>query len=410
MAVAVALLALAGGCGGSDEDEPTTDQAASTTTTTSGQGGGGGRPPVGNGEGGVRLEEIGGFDEPVHVTQPPAGDDEHLYVVERCGTVQRVPVGGGESETFLDLSGQVECGGTEQGLLSMAFAPDYEDSRLLYVYYTGTDQNQRVVEYEAAGDGSAADPDTAREVLAMEDFASNHNGGLLLFGPDDRLWIGTGDGGGSGDPERNGQDLSSLLGKILRIDPRPRDGEPYGIPDDNPHTEDSGARPEIAVHGLRNPWRFSFDRETGDLWIGDVGQDALEEIDSAAAQELTGLDSGLNFGWSAFEGSQRFNDDQSAPGARPPVLEYPLGEACAVTGGYVVRDPALRTLYGRYLYGDFCEGELRSFTARAGRPATDDRELGVRVPSLSSFGEDAAGHLYAASLDGPVYRLVGEGG
>jgi glucose/arabinose dehydrogenase len=411
--LAAAALALAGGCGGSDEDAPAVEETQPTTTRpapTGGQDEDDDRPPVGDGEGGVALEQVGEFDEPVYVTQPPAGDRRHLYVVERCGTIQRAPSGGGAAQTFLDLTDRVECGGTEQGLLSMAFAPDYRDSRLLYVYYTGTDQNQRVVEYEASVDGSAADPDSARELLVMDDFASNHNGGLLLFGPDGRLWIGTGDGGESDDPARNGQDLAQLLGKILRIDPR-RDGdEPYSIPEDNPYLDRPEAEPEIAVNGLRNPWRFSFDRLTDALWIGDVGQNELEEIDSAPFDQVVGRDSELNFGWSAFEGSRRFNQDQSAPGARPPVLEYPLDGTCAVTGGPVVRDPELSSLYGRYLYGDYCQGELRSFTARPGEPADDDRGLGVQVPLLSSFGQDARGHVYAVSLEGPVHRLVPAGG
>jgi glucose/arabinose dehydrogenase len=233
---------------------------------------------------------------------------------------------------------------------------------------------------------AARAPSSTRELLRIEDFASNHNGGLLLFGPDEELYLGMGDGGGGGDPERTAQDLQSLLGKIIRIDIRGESGQ-------------------VAAYGLRNPWRFSFDRKTRALWIGDVGQDALEEIDGVTFDEFTGSDAPLNFGWSAFEGTQRFNTDQEAPDAIPPVLEYPLGEACAVTGGYVVRDPELRSLYGRYLYGDFCEGELRSFTARPGREASDDTALGVQVPSLSSFGEDAAGHIYATSLEGPVYRL-----
>ncbi|MGH2955135.1 MAG: PQQ-dependent sugar dehydrogenase [Solirubrobacterales bacterium] len=410
IAAAAAALAFGAGCGGSDEDGPVTDRETTTTTTADADAADeGARPRVGDGQSGVRLQEIGEFEEPVHVTQPPGGDPGHLYVVERCGEIQRVPVGGGEPETFLDLSEQVECGGTEQGLLSVAFAPDYRDSGLFYVYYTDTGQNQTVAEYEASADGSEADPGSARELLTMEDFASNHNGGLLLFGPDDRLWIGTGDGGGADDPERNGQDLTQLLGKILRIDPTAAGGEPYSIPRDNPYLDEPEARPEIAINGMRNPWRFAFDRETDDLWIADVGQNELEEIDSVSFEEVVGREAAVNFGWSAFEGSQRFNEDQEAPGALPPVHEYGRELGCSVTGGLVVRNPELTSLYGRYVYGDFCEGELRSFTARAGEPATDDRELGVEVASLSSFGEDTDANVYATSLEGPVYRLAAGG-
>jgi glucose/arabinose dehydrogenase len=332
----------------------------------------------------VALRELGTFEAPVYVTQPP-GDRRHVYVVEQCGTVQRIPRGGGEPETFLDLSGRITCGG-EQGLLSIAFAPDYLRSGLLYANYTGLDEDSHVVEVRAHGEPPIADPTTARELLRIEDFAPNHNGGLLLFGPGERLYLGMGDGGGAGDPERTAQDLQSPLGKLLLIG-----------------TEAADQAPGIAAYGLRNPWRFSFDRDTGDLWIGDVGQDVFEEIDSVPAAELGEQ---LNFGWSAFEGTRRFNDDQEAPDAIEPTLQYGREGGCAVTGGYVVRDPELESLYGRYLYGDFCAGQLRSFTAEAGEPAADDRPLGLEVPQLSSFGEDASGHLYATSLEGPVYRLA----
>ena len=405
--VAIAAVVAASGCGGSDDERPVVEEETTTPTTTTRAADGDRRPPVGDGRGGVRLERIGEFAQPLYVTQPPGGDPRHLFVVERCGRVARVPLSGGEAETFLDLSDLITCEGIEQGLLSVAFAPDYRRSGLLYVYYTDAGGDQTVVEYRRSErDPGVADRDSARELLRMEDFASNHNGGLVLFGPDDMLWIGTGDGGGAGDPERNGQDLSALLGKILRIDPRPAARRPYRIPRDNPHLDDPGARAEIAVSGLRNPWRFSFDPETADLWIGDVGQNELEEIDVAEFERVVGRQSELNFGWSAFEGTQRFNEDQEAPGAVPPVHEYGREGGCSVTGGHVVRDPALASLYGRYLYGDYCQGELRSFIARPGADAPDDRQLGLRVPSLSSFGIDAAGRLYATSLEGPVYRLA----
>jgi glucose/arabinose dehydrogenase len=386
LSVFAAVAIVAAGCGDDDDDATTAATTTSEPTTTT-------RaeepprersePPVGDGQGDVRLEEVGGFDQPVHVTQPPSGDDA-LFVVEQCGRIIRVE--GDQRETFLDVSGEITCGG-EQGLLSMAFAPDYERTGRFYVNYTDTAGDSRTVEYERASD-AAADPDSARELLRIEDFASNHNGGLLLFGPDEELYLGMGDGGGGGDPERTAQNLNSLLGKLIRIDIE-------------------GERGQVAAYGLRNPWRFSFDRKTRDLWIGDVGQDSLEEINGVTFKQFTGSGAPLNFGWSAFEGTQRFNSDQDAPDAIAPVLEYPLGNACAVTGGYVVRDPELRSLYGRYLYGDFCEGQLRSFTAEAGPEAGDDTELGVQIPSLSSFGEDADGHIYATSLEGAVYRLSG---
>ena len=404
-------MALAGWGGSEETTTETTPAPAPVREPSEPRAPGERPPPVGEGEGGVRLEELGEFDQPVYVTQPD-GDPEHLYVVEQCGRIQRLPIEGGSAETFLDISGLITCG-AEQGLLSVAFAPDYEKSGRLYVDYTDTGGDTRVVEYRRdPADSGQADPGSARELLFLDDPYPNHNGGLLLFGPDRRLYIGQGDGGGGGDPLRAGQDLTSLFGKILRIDPLPNDEEPYSIPKDNPHLDDPGARAEIAVHGLRNPWRFTFDRKTGDLWIGDVGQSSREEIDAAPLNEITGLDAGLNFGWSAFEGSERYNSDQEAPGARPPVLEYGREGGCSVTGGYVVRNPQLRSLYGRYLYGDYCGGKLRSFTARRGgedRPGLDsgdDRPLGIEISSLSSFGEDLAGRLYATSLSGPVYRLA----
>jgi glucose/arabinose dehydrogenase len=388
VALAVALvIAAVAGCGDDDDDTPATTSTTTTqetTTTTEESPAEGREPPVGDGEGGVELEKVGDFDQPVYITQPPSGDDA-LYVVQQCGQIVRVD--DGRSETFLDVADLITCGG-EQGLLSMAFAPDFERSGRFYVNYTATDGTSRTVEYQRAGDSATADPDSAREVLRIEDFASNHNGGLLLFGPDDELYLGMGDGGGGGDPERTAQDLDRLLGKIIRV----------GIDGDDS---------QVAAYGLRNPWRFSFDRKTRDLWIGDVGQNALEEIDGVTFKDFTGPDAPLNFGWSAFEGTQPFNPDQEAPNAIPPVLEYGRDGGCSVTGGYVVRDPQLRSLYGRYLYGDFCEGELLSFTAKPGANATDDRALGVQVDSLSSFGEDADGHVYATSLNGPVYRLSG---
>jgi glucose/arabinose dehydrogenase len=383
---------LIGGCGDDSAPAGSTSSAAapSSTTTAPPQQG---EPAVGDGDGGVRLQQLGSFDQPLYVTQPPSGDDDHLYVVEQCGKIERLPIDGGAPSLFLDISDLVTCGG-EQGLLSVAFAPDYADSGRLYVNYTDTQGNSRTVGYtRSAQDPSIADPGSAEELLRIEDFASNHNGGLLDFGPDGKLYLGMGDGGGAGDPERTAQDPSKPLGKLLVVDPNGSGGF------------------EVAALGLRNPWRYSFDRKTAALWIGDVGQDSLEEVDGVSAAELAGAaGSPLNFGWSAFEGTERFNSDQQAPGAIAPVYEYGHDRGCSVTGGYVVRDRSLTSLYGRYLYGDYCEGELHSFTATPSRPATDDRPLGLHVDSLSSFGEDTSGRVYAVSQQGPVYRLEPAGG
>jgi glucose/arabinose dehydrogenase len=346
----------------------------------------------------VELTEIGEFDSPLYVTQPP-GDNDDLYVVEQGGRVIRVTPDGATS-TFLDISSDVTAGG-EQGLLSIAFAPDFDDTGLLYADYTNTEGDTRVVEYHSSDEGRTADPSTARELLAVDQPYENHNGGLLEFGLDDRLYVGLGDGGSAGDPERRGLDLSTPLGKILRIDPTAQDGSEYGIPPDNPFTGHDGARPEIYSYGLRNPWRFSFDRPSGSLVIADVGQESQEEVDVIDA----GKASGANFGWSAFEGDARFNDDQPADGAIAPDVVLSHGDGfCSITGGYVVRDRRLTTLYGRYVYGDFCRPELRSFDP-AGGTAGDDHDIGVSVPNLSSFGTDDDGHVYATSITGPVYRL-----
>jgi glucose/arabinose dehydrogenase len=400
--VAIALLgamALAAGCGNGD-DEPTT--AATTATSADDAAPPRDTPPVGDGRGRVRLVEIGEFEQPLYVTQAPG--DLDLYVVEKTGRIMRVEGGAGRpvaAEPFLDLRGEVSTG-SEQGLLSVAFAPAYARSGRFYVDFTDTEGDTRIQEFRRdPDDPDRADPASRRELLRIDQPFDSHNGGLLLFGPDELMYVGTGDGGSAGDPMRNGQDLSTLLGKILRIDPTPAGGRPYGIPSSNPFVDEPGARGEIYSYGLRNPWRFSFDRVSGALSIGDVGEHSLEEIDLVGRRRGRGA----NFGWSAFEGDEPFNEDQEGEGAIPPVLTYPLTDACAVTGGYVVRDEALRSLYGRYLYGDFCVGELRSFTANPGRPAADDRPLGPTVPQLSSFGEDSAGHVYAVSLDGPVYRL-----
>jgi len=350
----------------------------------------------------VRLVPVGTFASPVYVTAPP-GDTGRIFVVQQGGAI--AVVHDGVTSTFADLTARVLTGG-ERGLLSMAFAPDYARSGLFYVYYTDTDQNQRVVEYRRGRDG-AADPGSARLVLEMDDSESNHNGGLLLFGPDRLLYIGTGDGGGGGDlhgPRGNAQNLGSLLGKILRIDPRRSGGRPYSVPRDNPFVGRSGARREIYAYGLRNPWRFSFDRRTRDLIIGDVGQNAWEEIDFAPRSRGAGR--GANFGWRPFEGRARYTPGESAPGHVDPVIVRSHDDGnCSITGGVVVRDPAVAGLEGRYVFGDFCRGRIES--ARLGsRGAFGVRESNLRVSSLSSFGQDARGRVYAVSLEGPVYRFV----
>jgi glucose/arabinose dehydrogenase len=349
---------------------------------------------------GVRLVRIGRFNAPLFVTAP-RGDRKVQFVVEQGGRIMVVRNGRKLGTPFLDISSQVTSGG-EQGLLSMAFAPDYASSGLFYVYFTDDAGDQRVVEYRRAS-ANRADPDSARLVLEMADSESNHNGGLLLFGPGGHLYIGTGDGGGGGDrhgARGNAQNLGSLLGKILRIDPRPSGSGAYSVPSSNPFTGRSGARGEIYAYGLRNPWRFSFDRRNDNLSIGDVGQGDVEEIDFVRSGR------GKNFGWRPFEGRRRYTPGESAPGhVRPVIQRFHDDGNCSITGGVVVRDRAVPALYGRYVFGDFCLGRVESAKLRPGR-ATQLRTTRLRVSSLSSFGEDARGRVYATSLDGPVYRIA----
>ena len=357
-----------------------------------------------------RLVRIGNFISPVYVAAPP-GDRSRLFVVEQPGRIRVVRSGVRLARPFLDIRSQVSFGG-ERGLLSMAFPPDYAATGRFYVYYTARNGALTLAEFRRST-ADRANPGSARVLLAIPHPRGNHNGGQLQFGPDGHLWIGTGDGGGTGDPDLNGQNLGALLGKILRIDPRPTGGAQYGIPTDNPFVGRAGARPEIWAYGLRNPWRFSFDRETGDLVIGDVGQGAWEEIDFAPAP---GRGRGANYGWGCWEGRHVFERNSGAaqcsppPSHVPPVHEYSHDtRGCSITGGYVVRDPTVPALDGRYVYGDYCRSPLWSL--RLGSPAAqDDRRLGLSVAGLTSFGEDACGHVYVISGDGPVFRLQAEGG
>ena len=401
------LIALAAGvllaaCGSGGADTRAAAPTATATATTQGEQPSATATPRATASRGVKLRSIGRFSSPVYVTSPPR-DRRRVFVVEQGGRIMVVAGGRKRSRPFLDIRSQVQTG-SEQGLLSVAFAPGYARSGRFYVYFTDRGGDQRVVEYRRAS-ANRADPGSARLVLHMADSEANHNGGLLLFGPDRHLYIGTGDGGGGGDrhgPRGNAQNLGSLLGKILRIDPRQAGGRPYTVPAGNPFRGRAGARGEIYSYGLRNPWRFSFDRRTGDLSIGDVGQNAVEEIDFVRR----GRGRGANFGWRPFEGRSRFTPGESAPGHVRPVITRSHGAGwCSIIGGVVVRDRALAGLRGRYLFGDICKPRIYSATLSAGR-ATSVRRTSLRVQSISSFGEDARGRVYAVSLSGPVYRLV----
>ena len=347
----------------------------------------------------VRFARIGTFDQPTFVTAP-RGDRARVFVTEQPGRIRVLVQRKLRSRAFLDIRGDVNCCG-ERGLLSMAFAPDYAQSGRFYVYFTRDDGDIVVRQYtRSASDPDVADAASAREVIRIEHSQfGNHNGGQLQFGPDGMLYLATGDGGGGGDPLRNGQDRGSLLGKLLRIDPRPGGG--YDVPADNPFRGRDGMRGEIWAYGLRNPFRFSFDRAGRGIAIADVGQNEFDEIDFGAKGAR-----GANFGWSVFEANSRYREG-SAPGHVKPVLVRRLGSNgnCAVIGGYVVRDKALTGLYGRYLHGDNCNPAIYSVRLSS-KGASGNRATGLRLSLLSSFGEDALGRVYATSLNGGVYRLA----
>src|SRR5690606_13651608 len=297
------------------------------------------------------------------------------------------------------IRGRIQSGG-EQGLLGLAFHPSYGGNGWFYVNYTDTNGDTRIERYQVTADPYVADPASARLVLAIPQPFANHNGGMITFGPDGALYIATGDGGGSGDPGDNGQRLSSLLGKILRIDVDTQ--EPYAIPTDNPFRNVTAARGEIWAYGLRNPWRFSFDFEADRLFIADVGQNSWEEINVVPASRA-----GVNYGWSIMEGRHCFNASGcNTTDMTLPVLEYPNGdEGCSVTGGYVYRGDAIPELRGHYFYSDFCGGWIRSFRV-SGSTITDEQEWDVgNIGMVLSFGEDAASELYVLTRGGAGGRV-----
>ncbi len=339
---------------------------------------------------------VGGLASPVDLAWR-TGDDA-LYVVLQGGSV--VPVRDGVAgPSVLDIGGSIVSGG-EQGLLGLAFHPT---KPLAYIDYTNMDGNTVIAEYAVADNGTF-DPASARTLLTIDQPFPNHNGGNVEFGPDGYLYIGMGDGGAANDPDRRGLNASEWLGKMLRIDPTPDGDQPYTIPADNPFVGVTGARPEIWSVGVRNPWRFTFDQATGDLWIGDVGQGEWEEIDLARAVDGGGR--GLNFGWSAFEGTHRFNDDQSTDDVTMPLYEYQHGDAgCSVSGGAVYRGTTVPSLAGWYLFGDYCSGHVTALQATDGA-LTGQVELGT-VSGVSAICAGPDGELYVLSLnDGAIYRVA----
>jgi glucose/arabinose dehydrogenase len=349
----------------------------------------------------------------------PRPGGRELWITEQGGTVRRVTRTSGtdpatglpgptrdelDPEPVLSL-GPLTRGGGERGLLGIAFS---SDGRHVYVHHTDPQGDIVVAEYTVTeADGTTTvDPGSRRVLLTIphRDYP-NHNGGQLAIGPDGFLYIGTGDGGGAGDPGDNGQDPNELLGKILRIDPEGRTADrPYAIPAGNPFTAGGGA-PEIYLYGARNPWRFSFDTATRDLWVADVGQNKIEEINWLPA--ATGAGIGANLGWNWREGAQPFRQGTPPAGLVDPIFTYPhTGEACSVTGGYVYRGEAIPALDGVYLYGDYCVGEIRGLLARNG-VVLDDRSLGATVPgrSLVSFGQGEDGELFVLSAAGALLAV-----
>jgi glucose/arabinose dehydrogenase len=348
----------------------------------------------------VRLVQIGNFNQPLGLTAAP-GDQSRVYVVQRTGQVMLLLAGHVQPQPFLDVSSSITTKFDEEGLLGLAFPANYAKSGLFYVDFTSKNGDIKVVQYRrSASSPNLADPASAHTLLTIEhEKNENHNGGQLAFGREGDLYIGVGDGGSEDDPENNGQNTDTLLGKILRIAPSAAGG--YTIPRGNPYVGQSGKRPEIWAYGLRNPWRFSFDRLTGDLLVGDVGQDKQEEVDFIRA----GTGAGANYGWSVWEGDRRNKPGQAPHAVFPAFVVSHSDGYCAIIGGYVVRDRSLASLYGRYLFGDYCRPQLESVKFSHGK-ASAPQPLGLEVSGLSSFGQDASGHIYATSLNGPVYRLA----
>jgi glucose/arabinose dehydrogenase len=390
-AIALALLVVACGGGGGSSDSS---------------------PPASPSSVSVHLQRVPDasttFAFPVLVTAPP-GDTARLFVVEKSGTITIVDKATNTiTGTFLDISGLV-TGGGEQGLLGLAFDPGYASNGRFYVSYTNkTGNGNSVIARYLVSSGSAnvADPTSAQIVLTLVQPDTNHNGGMIVFGPDNMLYIGFGDGGGSGDPSGNGQNLAVLLGKILRIDVSTL---PYTIPSDNPFASAAQGK-EIWSYGLRNPWRYSFDRQTHDLYIADVGQDNWEEVDIAT--HVSGGGNGLNYGWNVMEGNHCYPPGTAScatAGKTLPRIEYDhSGGACSITGGYVYRGSAIPSLRGTYFYGDFCAGFVRSLALINGTATQffDWPTLRPAGANITSFGEDGAGELYIMTSAGALYRIV----
>lgn len=371
---------------------------ASCHSDSTGPGGGGSLPS------GLTLKLTpfvsSGLTNPVFMTQPL--DDGRIFVVEQGGRIRLVKNGTLQTTPFLDITSKVLSGG-ERGLLSVAFHPRYAVNHFFYVYFTTqTNGDIRIERYTTTANADVADAASAKLIITIPHSSQpNHNGGLLAFGPgtDQALYAGIGDGGGSGDPLGSGQNFNTLLGSLIRIDVD--GGDPYAIPANNPFVGQANRRGEIWAKGLRNPWRYAFDGATGLLYIADVGQGALEEVNVAPVNSA-----GLNYGWNITEGSSCYNAATcNRTGLTNPVIDYPhVAGACSITGGYVYRGTAISGLQGHYLYGDYCSGFIRSFRYSNGA-AADQKDWGLSAPSLSSFGQDFHGELYVLSGN-TIYQIA----
>ncbi len=383
-------------CGGGAPSAPTPSPTPSPTAGTCPAG------PIVPGTPSLASQlVVGGLSSPLDLQSTP-GDRDRLFVVEQGGRIRIVRGGQLVTAPFLDISSRLVSGG-ERGLLGLAFHPQYATNRRFYVNYTDPNGDTHISEFRASS-ADSADPASERIVMEVAQPFANHNGGGLTFGNDGFLYIGLGDGGSAGDPFRNAQSLSTALGKMLRIDVDR--GPPFAVPTDNPFVSTPGAFPAIWAYGLRNPWRFAFDRVTGDLYIGDVGQNRLEEIDVGLASHH----GGENYGWNVMEGRQCYNASAcDMTGLTLPVVQYDHGEGCSVTGGVVYRGCRMPGYAGIYFYGDFCTALIRSFRLQGGQ-VTEQRDhtasVGRGISSVSSFGVDADGEVYVVDYDGEVYRIV----
>jgi glucose/arabinose dehydrogenase len=348
----------------------------------------------------LRLQTVAtGLSNPVHLTAP-AGDNR-LFIVEQVGRIRIVQNGQLLATPFLDIRSKVRSGG-EQGLLSVAFHPQYATNGFFFVNYTDAAAGAtRVERYQVGSSANLADPNSVKLILTFAQPFSNHNGGHVLFGPDGMLYIPTGDGGSGGDPQNHGQNRADFLGDLLRIDVN--SGDPYAIPSNNPFVGTAGVRGEIWAYGLRNPWRVAFDRVDGMLYIADVGQNAVEEVNVVRTNV-----GGQNYGWRFMEGRSCYNPGNNCnqTGLTLPVIEYSHAQGCSVTGGIVYRGTAIPEIVGHYFYGDYCQGWVRSFRYSNGQ-ATSTKEWALgSSEDILSFGEDAQGEMYLLTANGTVSKFV----